>query len=604
MGKFAISCNKCGNYVTAYNGLRGLFHNSVNCTCGNTIDVRSERMTAAECPHCGNSVVYDQGKDKKTVCPVCHKLILPGEGAKIKKFHCPQCGVGLSATEGTNNYTCPVCDFEIDVPAQMAKQKIKDEGLISVIKYEGDNNTFVWKHPAEDFNLGTQLIVHESQEAIFFRDGQALDLFGPGRYTLETQNLPVLNGIYKLPTGDTSPFHSEVYFINQTVQMGIKWGTDSKVGLFDPASGMHIEIGASGEFNLRVFDSRKVLLKLVGTEATLSRNDLLSTNVDESEILATGGEQLNTGTNGVSGNSRSSTNVRGYFRSMIMTQVKSFLASTIREQKISILEIDEHLSDLSKALKNNINTYLESYGLTMPEFFISRIVTPDDDPNFRQMKQLYADQYLKVRKENVLKAEAEAAAERKTVEAQTAAKMKIISAQGEAEAYRLKAEAEAAEMKMKGYTYQQETVRQVGKEAMKNGISGTDGSGGIGGILDLGIGFGAMSSVAGMTRESLNPVMNQAQNILTPTENTNSDTWNCQCGRKGITFNFCPDCGARKPEQSETWDCSCGTKNITFNFCPNCGAKKPEKPETWDCSCGHKGITFKFCPNCGQKKGE
>ena len=61
--------------------------------------------------------------------------------------------------------------------------------LASIIKYEGDNKTFIWKHPVEDFNLGSQLIVHESQEAIFFKDGQALDSFGPGRYTLETQQL-------------------------------------------------------------------------------------------------------------------------------------------------------------------------------------------------------------------------------------------------------------------------------------------------------------------------------------------------------------------------------------------------------------------------------
>ena len=64
--------------------------------------------------------------------------------------------------------------------------------IADVIKYEGDNETLVWKHPIEDFNMGSQLIVHESQEAIFFRNGQALDLFGPGRYTLETENIPLL----------------------------------------------------------------------------------------------------------------------------------------------------------------------------------------------------------------------------------------------------------------------------------------------------------------------------------------------------------------------------------------------------------------------------
>jgi len=62
--------------------------------------------------------------------------------------------------------------------------------IAQILKYEGDNNTFVWKHPYEDFNHTTQLIVHESQQALFFMNGQALDLFEAGRHTLETQNIP------------------------------------------------------------------------------------------------------------------------------------------------------------------------------------------------------------------------------------------------------------------------------------------------------------------------------------------------------------------------------------------------------------------------------
>ena len=79
--------------------------------------------------------------------------------------------------------------------------------IFEIIKYEGDNSTFVWKHPKEDFNTGSQLIVHESQEAIFFLNGQALDLFGAGRHTLETQNIPLLRKIINIPTGGESAFH-------------------------------------------------------------------------------------------------------------------------------------------------------------------------------------------------------------------------------------------------------------------------------------------------------------------------------------------------------------------------------------------------------------
>lgn len=81
---------------------------------------------------------------------------------------------------------------------------------VEVIKYEGDNSTFIWKHPCEDFNSLTQLIVHESQEAIFFMNGQALDLFGARRYTLETQNITKIGKFLHRETGDTTPFHCEV----------------------------------------------------------------------------------------------------------------------------------------------------------------------------------------------------------------------------------------------------------------------------------------------------------------------------------------------------------------------------------------------------------
>lgn len=84
--------------------------------------------------------------------------------------------------------------------------------------------------------------MHESQEAIFFMNGQALDLFGPGRYTLETQNIPKIGGILRRTTGDKTPFHCEVYFINRTEQMSIKWGTGSKVQYIDLHMGFRFQL--------------------------------------------------------------------------------------------------------------------------------------------------------------------------------------------------------------------------------------------------------------------------------------------------------------------------------------------------------------------------
>ena len=589
MSKFVIECPNCGKFAEAKTGF--FARKKIDCACGYTINVRTDKLAGRECPHCGNMVVFDQSKGEKALCPVCHEPInTMVEQSNTVEFSCAQCGVRLRTNKAAATYTCPVCDCVNDVAERVATEKIKKDGLASIIKYEGDNETLVWKHPIEDFNFGSQLIVHESQEAIFFRDGQALDLFGAGRYTLQTQQLPLLEKVYKLPTDTEGTFHSEVYFVNLATQMGVKWGTDSKVRLFDPASGLHIEIGASGEFNIRVTDSRKLLLKVVGTTGGLGQEQLLGIG-----------------------------NGKGFFRSMVMTQVKSYLAQTIKENAINILEIDEHLMSLSGALRERINTALDEYGLTMPEFYVSRIVTPDDDPNFRRMKEQYAEQYLLVRQEGIRKAEAEAAADRKAVEAQTAARMKIIGAQGEAEAlkiqkqaeaeaYRMQAEAEAAEMRMKGYTYQQETSRQVGMEAMKNGLGGgANAAGALGDLAGLGVSLGAMGSVIGMTKDALNPMTQDAAQMGAAVGAAVAGGWDCPaCGHKNISTNFCPDCGGRKPEAKTGWDCAqCGTKNIQSKFCPNCGAKKPEGSSGWTCpECGTKDILSKFCPNCGARKPE
>ena len=589
MSKFVIECPNCGKFAEAKTGF--FARKKIDCACGYTINVRTDKLAGRECPHCGNMVVFDQSKGEKALCPVCHEPINAlAEQSNTVEFSCAQCGVRLRTNKAAATYTCPVCDCVNDVAERVATEKIKKDGLASIIKYEGDNETLVWKHPIEDFNFGSQLIVHESQEAIFFRDGQALDLFGAGRYTLQTQQLPLLEKIYKLPTDTEGTFHSEVYFVNLATQMGVKWGTDSKVRLFDPASGLHIEIGASGEFNIRVTDSRKLLLKVVGTTGGLGQEQLLGIG-----------------------------NGKGFFRSMVMTQVKSYLAQTIKENTINILEIDEHLMALSGALRERINAALDEYGLTMPEFYVSRIVTPDDDPNFRRMKEQYAEQYLLVRQEGIRKAEAEAAADRKAVEAQTAARMKIIGAQGEAEAlkiqkqaeaeaYRMQAEAEAAEMRMKGYTYQQETSRQVGLEAMKNGLGGgANAAGALGDLAGLGVSLGAMGSVIGMTKDALSPMTQDAAQMGAAVGTAVAGGWDCPvCGHKNITTNFCPDCGGKKPEAKTGWDCAqCGTKNIQSRFCPNCGAKKPEGSNGWICpECGTKDILSKFCPNCGARKPE
>ena len=596
MAKFILECPSCGNYVQASSGF--FAKKKINCSCGYVIDVKTERVASRKCAKCGNEVVFDQAKGEKAKCPVCHEHInTVAQKSALVEFSCPTCSCRLSASKGASNYVCPLCDTEIDVVKAIAKEENKKSGVISVIKYEGGNDVLVWKHPMEDFNLGSQLIVHESQEAIFFKDGAALDLFTSGRHTLTTDSIPIIEKAYNLVAGNQEVFHSEVYFINKTVQMGIKWGTDSRVRLFDPASGLHIEIGASGSFNIAVNNSRKLLVKLVGTTGEFGHLDIIGDGV-------------------------SSQTMTGKFKSLVMTKVKANLARAIKENNINILEIDSYIDELSVKLRDIINENLEEYGLYMPDFFITSVLTPDDDPNFMRLKQQFADKTLRVREEQIKEAEAQAAQSRKILEAQTEAQLKMVGAQGEAEAlkiqkqaeaeaYKMQAYAEAEEMRAKGYTYGQESSRLVGMEAMKNGIVGQGGGGAgsvIGDVAGLGIALGAMGGVMGMTKDMMNPMMETTQQmgavVTAPMQGMQGATWNCACGMANITSKFCPNCGTKKPEPPQGWNCACGMTNVTSKFCPNCGSKKPEAEQGWTCACGQSGIKTNFCPNCGSKKPE
>lgn len=558
MGKFVIECPECGRYNEASTSL--FAKKKIKCFCGYTINIKTDKVKSKKCEHCGNMIIYDQSLNEKAICPVCKNAINTLlDKSKHVEISCPTCNCLLTVNKEDHFCTCPLCDTEVDIVNQLQKEKIRSSGEAVFIKFEGASDTIVWKHPIEDFNYGSTLIVHEGQTAIFIKDGVALEAFGPGKYVLNTNK--AISDTFKKTDGLVAnlDFHSEVYFVNTTVHMGIKWGTDSKVRLFDPASGLHIELGACGQFNIQVIDANKFLSKVVGTVKEYAQNELSTDGLDR-------------------------TNMMGKFKALIMNRVKSNLAKTIREQQINVLEIDEYLETISIDLGKRINLTLEEYGLYMPDFFITTIMTPDDDPNYRKLKSQFAERTLKVREEHIRKDEAQAAQSRKILEAQTEAQLKILEAQGDSEAFRIRAQAEAEEMRLKGYTYQQETARQLGKEAIQNSGNGSI----INDLTRVGIGLEALrTGTNAMPGIGVVPIQDGL-------------TWDCSCGQTGIPGNFCGKCGARKPVNL-VWDCVCGQKGNTGNFCNNCGAKKADK-SGWTCTCGFHNEVGNFCSNCGRRK--
>ncbi|PNV60202.1 antifreeze protein type I [Clostridium sp. chh4-2] len=386
--------------------------------------------------------------------------------------------------------------------------------IANIIKYEGDNNTFIWKHPCEDFNTTTQLIVHESQEAIFFLNGKALDLFGPGRHTLETQNIPLLCRLINIPTEGESAFHCEVYFINKTEQMAIRWGTDSKVQYVEPTYKFPLSIGASGEMTLCVDDSRKLLVKLVGTERVLDRQQLMI-----------------------------------YFRSILMTKVKTYIAQTMRINAINIFEIDENLDLFSEDIHTRLVPDFLDYGVKLKRFYVTTIVKPDGDPQYERFKELHFRQYADIS------------------EAKLRQQTDVIYAQTEAQKVVIDSQAQATKRMQEGYTYQQERGFDVAQDAAQNEA--------VGQFANMGIGLGMMAGVGGTVGGIVGGVVSEA---FTGIEGVQF---------KSATNKFCDQCGAELTPGAAFCD-ECGAPQALPEICYKCGFKfiKPGK----------------FCPKCGTKR--
>ena len=322
--------------------------------------------------------------------------------------------------------------------------------LIQVIKYEGDNKTFVWKHECEDFNNLTQLIVHESQEAIFISNGTVLDIFSkPGRYTLNTESIPLLSKHISKLTNDINPFHSEVYFVNKTIQMAIKWGVGG-IRYNEPNYNFPLEIGMSGEMFLKVENSKKLLLKIMGTETILDQTHLVE-----------------------------------LFRGIISNKIKSIFTQKVKNEKINIFEINEILDDLSKSFLEKLQPIFEDYGLSLENFIVLNIAEPTNDEIFNRFKKLNYRQYEEI------------------AEAQLRQKVNIIDEETEAKKIQIKSEAIAKKREIEGYTYQQEKGFEVANNVAKNE--------GIGNFSGIGVGMGTIMSVGNTVGGIVNNAMDMTK---------------------------------------------------------------------------------------------
>jgi len=402
--------------------------------------------------------------------------------------------------------------------------------IVEVIKYNGTPDVFAWKYPSEELGTWTQLIVNESQEAVLFRGGRALDVFGSGRHTLETANIPVLNKIINLPFGGRSPFTAEVWYINKVHSLDIKWGTATPIQLQDPKYGIFAPVRSFGQFGIRIEDSKKFLIKLVGTLPSFDKQSLLK-----------------------------------FFRGLYITKVKDTISSYLVHKKISILEINAYLDELSTYMKERIEPTLNDYGICLVNFYVNDINIPEDDLAVKKLKDALAKK---------------------------------------------------AEMNIIGYSYQQERSFDTLEGAATNPGSNSSN------LMGAGIGLGMGVSMGGAMGGSLGGIANEINT-------NSSETKECPECHMNMDKNkrFCADCGydTQKVDKKKNIEIKCSrcdsdlTKETKFclecgkkyNPCSKCGSDLADG--TKSCKiCGHEAPISctncgkpidkdaKFCPECGQ----
>jgi membrane protease subunit (stomatin/prohibitin family) len=194
------------------------------------------------------------------------------------------------------------------------------------------------EHGSGEFRLGSQLIVREGQRAVFFRDGKALDVFGPGRHTLSTNNLPLLTALIGLPFGGQSPFTAEVYFVSMREFTDMKWGSPQPMVYRDSELGM-VRLRAFGTYSMRVADPQLFVNQVVGTRGAYTTGQ-----IDE------------------------------YLKSVVISEFTDILGHV----QTTLLDLARMTRDLADTTRNALAADFERLVLPLPSFQIGAITPPEE----------------------------------------------------------------------------------------------------------------------------------------------------------------------------------------------------------------------------------
>ncbi len=207
------------------------------------------------------------------------------------------------------------------------------------------NDIFAYRFPNTNLSAATQLLVRESQQAVLFSKGRLMQKFGPGKHTLNTENIPLLKDLYGIPFGGKNPFTAEVWFVNRTAPLTINWRTDIMRYSDPDFNGATFPLFAEGTYGLKVKDAESFLIQLVGTLNNFTSADL----------------------------SR-------HFMGALISKTKSAILSYMNTNRYGLNYVSAHLDELSEFIKEPLAEFWEGYGFNLEGYYITTVDLDTSSP--------------------------------------------------------------------------------------------------------------------------------------------------------------------------------------------------------------------------------
>lgn len=412
--------------------------------------------------------------------------------------------------------------------------------VVSVIKNDSYGDILCWQYPREDFNTGAQLIVAEYEQALFVKDGIIEEIFGPGKYTLTTENYPFLTKLVKrFITGGESPFACKIFYINMAHHLELKWGTGNPIHILDPVWGVEVQVQARGAYSIQVMDSKNFYVSMIGAYGAASQDDVVR-------------------------------NFKTAFRQHFTDALADYLTNSNQE----ILQVLNKKKALADSLIIELNDILAEYGIGLINFYIESIEIPENDATMSRIREMRIK-----RQEKNFDREQQAADSRLKLglERETADTNRYVSGQ--------EAQADYERMKIRDQDGNNGWARQEASGILKSAATNKATVG-----LGTGIGMGVSAGKA---------VNKMANGFFNGTDINSS--LSAPGPANGAPVNICPKCNSVIPN-GMSFCGTCGTQFTppAQQVCAKCGTAIPSGMKFCG-ACGTPVATANVCKNCGKE---